>query len=63
MLYLNLSGSSESRNPDLFSACGYIRKGMADSFEPGSFTSCAVLKATQLPSHEPNSALRAAAPC
>src|SRR5262245_47863665 len=58
--YLNLSGSSESRNPAWSSACGYIRKGIAASLEPGSFTSCALLKATQLPSHEPNSALRAA---
>ena len=32
MRYLNLSGSSESRNPALFSAWGYIRKGIAGSF-------------------------------
>ena len=49
MRYLNLSGSSESRKPALFSACGYIRKGIAGSVEPGSFTSCASLKATQFP--------------
>src|SRR5205814_6694821 len=60
MVYLKVSGSSESIRPCWSAACGYIRKGRGGSLLPGSCTSCAVLKASQLPSQAPNSVLRAA---
>src|SRR5258708_29580728 len=60
MVYLKLSGSSESSRPSAVSLCGYIRNATLPLVELGRLRSDAVLYASQFISHEPKRRLRAA---